>query len=85
MLERASSGYAVYHLPAFRFRYNEENVIREPRSTAMYAKGSIKPFQFISNMVAEVRCQIRERVQFSEATGQISKEDTGRGSSNLCV
>jgi hypothetical protein len=40
------------HLPAFRFRYSEENVIREPRSTPIYAKGSISPFQSISNMIA---------------------------------
>lgn len=46
--------FRLENLPTFRFLYSEENVIKEPRRTPMYAKGRISPFQSIANIMETV-------------------------------
>lgn len=40
-------------VPAFRFRYTEENVTREPPRTPRYAKGTMSDSQSMSNILTE--------------------------------
>ena len=51
-----------YYGPAFRFRDKDENVIREPRRTAMYANGTTSPNQSISNMTVESFCLTTRKI-----------------------
>lgn len=43
--------YMNYALPAFRFRYSEEKVAKDPTSMPRYAKGTARPSQ--STMLAD--------------------------------
>ena len=44
--------WATANEPAFRFLYTLENVVKEPASTARYAKGTASPTQSMSNIAA---------------------------------
>lgn len=41
-------------LPALRFRYIEENVIKDPASTIIYANGTESPIQSMSNILSSI-------------------------------